>query len=67
MAMQARNRMQKVGADNRVTDQYLIDGTLEHRQIIDAILAGDGPADEQLMRDHIKALRENMFKRLART
>jgi DNA-binding GntR family transcriptional regulator len=67
MAMQARNRMHKVGADNRVTDQYLIDGSSEHRQIIEAILAGDGRTAEQLMREHIKTLRENMFKRLART
>lgn len=67
LTMQARNRMQKIGADNRVTDQYLIDGSLEHRQIINAILAGDGKTAEQLMREHIKTLRENMFKRLART
>lgn len=67
MAMQARNRMHKVGADNRVTDQYLIEGSLEHRQIIEAILAGDGETAEQLMREHIKTLRENMFKRLTRT
>jgi DNA-binding GntR family transcriptional regulator len=67
MTMQARNRMQKIGADNRVTDQYLVDGSLEHRQIISAILAGDGKTAEQLMREHIKTLRENMFKRLTRT
>lgn len=67
MTMQARNRMHKVGADNRVTDQYLVEGSLEHRQIIDAILAGDGATAEHLMREHIKTLRENMFKRLART
>ncbi|MBE7554419.1 MAG: GntR family transcriptional regulator [Anaerolineales bacterium] len=67
LTMQARNRMQKVGADNRVTDQYLIDGSLEHRQIIEAILAGDGSTAEHLMREHIKALRENMVKRLARS
>ena len=65
--MQARNRMHKVGADDRVTDQYLVVGSFEHRQIIEAILAGDGSTAEQLMREHIKALRENMFKRLART
>ena len=59
--------MHKVGADDRVTDQYLVVGSFEHRQIIEAILAGDGSTAEQLMREHIKALRENMFKRLART
>lgn len=66
MAMQARNRIYKVGADNHVTDQYLIDGTLEHKQVVEAILSGDGKTAEQLMREHIRSVRENMFKRLAR-
>jgi DNA-binding GntR family transcriptional regulator len=66
MTMQARNRIYKVGADNHVTDQYLVDGTLEHQQIVEAILANNGATAEQLMREHIKNVRANMFKRLTR-
>jgi DNA-binding GntR family transcriptional regulator len=66
MAMQARNRIYKVGADTHVTDQYLVDGTLEHKQIVEAILAGDGKAAEQFALEHIRSVRNNMFKRLAR-
>jgi DNA-binding GntR family transcriptional regulator len=54
------------GADEHVTDQYLIDGTKEHRQVVEAILAGDGDKAEQLTRKHIRSVRENMFKRLFR-
>ena len=66
MVMQARNRMQNKGSDEHVTDQYLIDGTHEHRTIVDAILAGDGQAAERLMAEHIRQVRANTFSRLAR-
>jgi DNA-binding GntR family transcriptional regulator len=65
-AMQARNRIHKVGADNHVPDQYLVEGTLEHKQIVEAILANDGETAERLMLEHIKNVRANMFKRLTR-
>jgi DNA-binding GntR family transcriptional regulator len=66
LVVQARNRIYNMGADNHVTDQYLIDGTVEHMQIVEAILGRDGEKAEQLMREHIRHVRENMFKRLAR-
>ncbi len=64
--LQARSRMHNIGVENHVGDQYLIDGTLEHKQILEAVLAGDGEAAERLMREHIRQMRENLFKRLAR-
>ncbi len=66
MAMQARNRIPNKGADNQVTDQFLIEGTLEHRDILEAILTGNGESAKQLMLDHIRNVKENMFKRLVR-
>jgi DNA-binding GntR family transcriptional regulator len=66
LVMQARNRIYNMGADNHVTDQYLIDGTLEHEQIVKAIMAREGEVAERLMLEHIRHVRENMFKRLAR-
>jgi DNA-binding GntR family transcriptional regulator len=62
--LQARSRMHNIGAEDHVADQYLIDGTLEHKQVLDAILVGDGEAAERLMREHIRQMRENMFRRL---
>ena len=67
LVLQARNRMYHKGADEHVTDQYLIDGTKEHRDVVDAILAGDGDLAEQLTRHHIRSVRENMFRRLFRS
>jgi DNA-binding FadR family transcriptional regulator len=64
--MQARSRMHNVGAEEHVADQYLIDGTLEHKQVLDAILTGEGEVAERLMREHIRLVRENMFRRLVR-
>ena len=66
MAMQARNRLHNRGADNQVSDQYLIEGTQEHRQVLEAILAGEGETASQLMLEHIRNVRENMFRRLVR-
>jgi DNA-binding GntR family transcriptional regulator len=66
MVLEARNRIYIKAADEHVTDQYLIEGTMEHKQIVEAIMAGDGEKAEQLMLDHIRSVRENMFKRLAR-
>jgi DNA-binding FadR family transcriptional regulator len=66
MAMQARNRLHNRGADNQVSDQYLIEGTQEHRQVLEAILVGEGETASQLMLEHIRNVRENMFKRLVR-
>ncbi len=66
MVMQARHRMYRKGSDEYVVDQYLIDGTQEHRLIVEAIASQDGTAAAQLMREHLDHLRENMFRRLIR-
>lgn len=62
MVLQARNRMYSKGAGDNVSEQYLIDGTEEHAQIVDAIAAGDGEAAASLMTGHIAKVRANMFK-----
>lgn len=66
MVMQARHRMYRKGSDEYVVDQYLIDGTQEHRLIVEAIASQDGAAASQLMLEHLDHLRENMFRRLIR-
>jgi DNA-binding GntR family transcriptional regulator len=66
MVLQARNRMYLKGSDERVKEQYLIDGTQEHRLIVDAVLAGDGESASRLMREHLESARAHMFRRLLR-
>ncbi len=66
MVLQARNRLYQRGAAENVSDEYLVKGTAEHRQVIDAIIAGDGEAASEYMRIHLKNVRDNMFKRLVR-
>ncbi len=66
MTLEARNRIYTKAADEHVPDQYLIDGTLEHKEIVDAILDRDGATAERLMVDHIRSVRENMFKHWGR-
>ena len=66
LVLQARNRMYHKGADEHVSDQYLIEGTMEHKRVVEAILANDGETAETLMRDHIRNLRLNMVNRLMR-
>jgi DNA-binding GntR family transcriptional regulator len=66
MVLQARNRIYNKVADEHVPTQYLIEGTLEHKQIVEALSSHDGQQVEQLMLDHIRNVRENMFKRLFR-
>ncbi|MDX2160018.1 MAG: GntR family transcriptional regulator [bacterium] len=65
--LQARNRMYHTGSDDGVVDQYLIDGTEEHRRIVEAIAEQDEVRAEGLMRDHLRQAREAMFKRLVRS
>jgi DNA-binding GntR family transcriptional regulator len=63
MVLLARNRMYHKGSYEHVTEQYLIDGTAEHKRIVDAILARDGHQAEQLMVEHLSQLKENILKR----
>lgn len=66
MVLQARNRMYLKGSDDRVREQYLVDGTHEHRLIVEAVLAGDGENASRLMREHLASAREHMFRQLLR-
>jgi DNA-binding GntR family transcriptional regulator len=66
MVLIARNRMYHKGSDEHVPEQYLIDGTDEHKLIVDAITVQDAQRAEQLMLAHLDQLKENIFKRLAR-
>ncbi|HRV92185.1 MAG TPA: GntR family transcriptional regulator [Anaerolineae bacterium] len=63
MVMQARNRIFTQAADEHVPEQYLIEGTAEHLQIVQAILNGEGEKAKQITLDHIRNVRENMVKR----
>jgi len=62
MVLQSRNRMYSKGAGQHVSEQYLIEGTEEHAEIVDAITDGDGETAARLMADHIAKVRANMFK-----
>jgi DNA-binding GntR family transcriptional regulator len=66
MVLQARYRMYGRGSDEHVVDQFLIDGTREHRLVVDAIAARDGTLAAERMLAHLVNVRENMFRRLIR-
>jgi DNA-binding GntR family transcriptional regulator len=66
MVVQARDRIHRKSVHELVSDQYLIQGTKEHKEVLEAIFAGKGDKAQQLMLDHLKQVRENMFKRLVR-
>jgi DNA-binding GntR family transcriptional regulator len=61
--LQTRNRIFTTAADENVTDQYLIDGTQEHKEIVAAIQARDGDLARQLTLNHIRNLKADMIKR----
>jgi DNA-binding GntR family transcriptional regulator len=62
--LQARNRVYSQGVADHITDQDIIDGTLEHKQVVEAILSGDGDAAQRIMLSHLKRVGQNMFRRL---
>ncbi len=61
--LQTRNRIFITAADENVTDQYLIDGTQEHKKIVAAIEARDGDLARQITLEHIKNLKADMIRR----
>jgi DNA-binding GntR family transcriptional regulator len=63
MVLQARNRMHHKGADELTSEQYLIDGTQEHRAIVEALIRQDGEQAERIMHQHLGTLRENILSR----
>lgn len=66
MVLQARQRMYNQRADEHVPRQYLIKGTAEHRQVLDAIMAENGEEAARLMVFHLHQLKENTFRRFMR-
>jgi len=64
MVLQARYGMYRRGSDEQVPDQFLIDGTREHRMIVEAIVARNGDLGAEEMLKHLSHLRQNVFRRL---
>ncbi len=67
MVIQVRNRISYLSTDSQTDHKRLVACTHEHRQVVEAIAAGDPLVAEQIMRDHIKKLRESFFSRLTHT
>jgi DNA-binding GntR family transcriptional regulator len=66
MVLLARNRMYHKGSSEHVTEQYLIDGTAEHKLIVEAIIAQDAERAEQLTLAHLRELKHNIFRRFGK-
>lgn len=62
LVLQARNRVVGIVFQDYYHEPYLVQGTQEHRDIVEAILANDGEKAEKLTREHIQEARRNMFK-----
>lgn len=62
LVLQARNRVVGIVFQDYYNRQYLIEGTVEHRAIVDAIMAKDSSTAENLMSEHIKEARRNLFR-----
>jgi DNA-binding GntR family transcriptional regulator len=67
MAIQVRDRVSYLSADSQTSHDRMLACTNEHRQIVEAIAAGDPQAAEGAMREHIDKLRESFFRRLTHT
>ncbi len=67
MAIQVRNRISYLSSDNQTGQKRMQACTQEHRQIVDAIAAGDPQEAEETMRNHLTMLRESYFRRLTLT
>lgn len=65
LGLQMRNRMQLTAADSQTSTSRLIEGTHEHRKVIEAIAEGDGQAAEKAMQEHLRVVRSSIFNRLA--
>ena len=63
LVMQFRNRVLRTVTDQYTSQQYIIDGTAEHRQVAEAIIDGDAQRAEALMRQHIQNVRKNLLRR----
>jgi len=66
LVLQARNRAHHTAIDEQTTDSRILECTKEHRQVVDAVINRNAETAENLMREHIKMLRQSMFRRLVR-
>ncbi len=65
MVLQMRNRIHHyANVEHQLKIEQLKNGTAEHREITEAIAARDVGTAEQMMRDHLVSLRENLFDQL---
>jgi len=67
MTIQVRNRISFLSSDNQTNQKRMLACTQEHRQVVEAIAAGDAELAEHFMRDHLDKLRESFFRRLVLT
>lgn len=65
MVIQVRNRISYLSTDSQTDHNRLNACTQEHRQVVEAIAAGDSQEAEKVMRGHIHKLRDSFFRRLA--
>jgi DNA-binding GntR family transcriptional regulator len=63
---QARNWVYGQGIAEHLTVQDLVDGTAEHRAIVDAIIACDPETAHGHVTSHLQKVRQNMFRRLGK-
>ncbi len=65
MALQMRNRIhQYANVENDLKIEQLKNGTAEHRLITEAVASRNGEMAEEIMREHLISLRENLFDQL---
>lgn len=62
MVLQAKIYMHKQGVSAKISDEYLIQGTKEHRLVVNAIIAGDGDAAAHCMLAHLQSAREHLLQ-----
>ncbi len=62
--LQMRNRTQLVATDAQTTTGRLLECTIEHEAVVEAIARRDAAGAQKAMLDHIQHLRESFFKRL---
>ena len=62
LVFQARNRVVGIIFQDYYNALYLVQGTQEHRAIVEAILVSDSKTAEELMRNHIQEARRKMIK-----
>jgi DNA-binding GntR family transcriptional regulator len=65
MVLQMRNRVHRyANIDHQLKIKQLKNGTREHHAIYEAIATGDAHHAEQVMREHLENLRQNLFDQL---